>query len=232
MAGLIREAKANRRMRKTKQFTGDAGADGTADLKGATPGPIRDRTHHIARRLSNTSHSSQESLDLEKLENLLERGLMLSNNTMDKPNSRASHGVANRQSSSRKLRQMSLNAGSDTDYQDGDIRVPSCEAILDNSKTLSYMGGSTDTPETDKEFSNSRVAWETFKYEIVRLTHTLKLKGWRQVPMERSKEIDVERLSGALTNAVYVVSPPQDIVNQQEQQTVTQQDHAPKKPPP
>lgn len=47
-----------------------------------------------------------------------------------------------------------------------------------------------------------------FGKEIVRLAHTLRLKGWRQVPLEYGGEIDVERLSGALTNAVYVVSPP------------------------
>ena len=46
------------------------------------------------------------------------------------------------------------------------------------------------------------------KKEIVRLAQTLRLKGWRQVPIEYGGEIEVERLSGALTNAVYVVSPP------------------------
>ncbi len=44
--------------------------------------------------------------------------------------------------------------------------------------------------------------------EIVRLAHTLRLKGWRQISLENGGDIDVERLSGALTNAVYVVSPP------------------------
>jgi choline kinase len=53
-------------------------------------------------------------------------------------------------------------------------------------------------------------AWRTFKYEILRLVHTLKL-GWRRVPLESSDKIEVERLSGALTNAVYVVSPPTDL---------------------
>ena len=31
------------------------------------------------------------------------------------------------------------------------------------------------------------------------------------MPLERSGDIEVERLSGALTNAVYVVSPPVDL---------------------
>ena len=56
-----------------------------------------------------------------------------------------------------------------------------------------------------------RDVWATFKFEIVRLTHTLRLKGWRKVAMRMSNQITVERLSGALTNAVYVVSPPDDL---------------------
>jgi len=236
MAGLIRDAKTTRRIRKTKkQFTGDAGVDGNADLTGISPSNILHRTHHVARRPSNVSQASQESLDLdlEKLEDLLEKGLMLSN-VMEKTSTRPSYGPSSRQSSTRKLRRVSINPnpGSDTDYQDGDIRVPSCEAILDNSKTMSYTGGSSDAADVDKESSGGRDEWETFKFEIVRLIHTLRLKGWRQVPMERSKEIDVERLSGALTNAVYVVSPPPDIANGHAQQTAGQQEPTFKKPPP
>lgn len=92
--------------------------------------------------------------------------------------------------------------------------VPSCDAVLDNSKTLSYTGGSTESlPESGG--TTEKVAkeqdWSVFKSEIVRLAHTLRLKGWRSVPLERGGDIEVERLSGALTNAVYVVSPPKDV---------------------
>jgi len=51
-----------------------------------------------------------------------------------------------------------------------------------------------------------------FKNEIIRIAHTLKLKGWRRVPLGGGETISVERLSGALTNAVYVVSPPSEAV--------------------
>ena len=82
--------------------------------------------------------------------------------------------------------------------------VPNVEAVLDNTKTLSYGAGQGDPEKKTKESQN----WITFKQEIIRLAHTLRLKGWRRIPIENGSDIDVERLSGALTNAVYVVSPP------------------------
>lgn len=84
------------------------------------------------------------------------------------------------------------------------------QEVLDNSKTLSYASPST-TDLSRKVTGNSAEAWNIFKSEIVRLTHTLKLKGWRRVPAERSHELEVKRLSGALTNAVYVVCPPKEL---------------------
>jgi choline kinase len=111
-----------------------------------------------------------------------------------------------------------LGAGSsDTEYQDGDVVVPSCDVVLDNSKTMSYSGGTADsasttvTLSTSKRAEKERKAWLVFKCEIVKLAHTLRLKGWRRVPLDRGGDIEVERLSGALTNAVYVVSPPKDL---------------------
>ncbi|KAJ6263584.1 hypothetical protein Dda_2152 [Drechslerella dactyloides] len=64
--------------------------------------------------------------------------------------------------------------------------VPSCEAELDNSRELSVE----------------------FRAEILRLTHTLKIKRWRKVSLDRGEELVVSRISGALTNAVYKVTPP------------------------
>lgn len=100
----------------------------------------------------------------------------------------------------------------DSDYFESvDQLVPSCEAILDNSKTMAYNvdepGNESNVDVADKE----REAWTKFRAEILRLIHTLKLKGWRKVPTELSNEINVQRLSGALTNAVYVVSPPKNL---------------------
>ncbi|KAI0839601.1 kinase-like protein [Hypoxylon sp. FL0890] len=107
-------------------------------------------------------------------------------------------------------------ASSDTEYHDGDVLVPSCDAVLDNSKTLGYSGGkptsTDDLSILSKKEEKERRAWITFKNEIIKLTHTLRLKGWRRVPLDSGEKIDVTRLSGALTNAVYVVSPPEDVV--------------------
>ena len=102
-------------------------------------------------------------------------------------------------------------ASSDTDYVDGDAIVPDCDVWIDNSKTLGYNGGAADVEELDQRAQRERQAWVKFKNEIIRTAHTLRLKGWRRVPLDSGESIDVERLSGALTNAVYVVTPPSDI---------------------
>jgi choline kinase len=154
--------------------------------------------------------SAEGSAALEKLQEILAHSMSLGDRRPPR---------SKRASISNKLRRLSTAASSDTEFLDGDALVPGCEAILDNSKTLSYSGGGVDgDPEDGRRPSLARAAssmnkdaWKTFKYEIVRLTHTLRLKGWRRVSMELSSQIDVERLSGALTNAVYVVSPPKEL---------------------
>ncbi|KAI1761130.1 kinase-like protein [Hypoxylon sp. FL1150] len=116
----------------------------------------------------------------------------------------------------RKRSSGTAHPSSDTEYHDGDVRVPTCDVVLDNSKTLGYSGGKPSASTDDLVFSSKREekerkAWVTFKNEIIRLAHTLRLKGWRRVPLDSGEGIDVTRLSGALTNAVYVVSPPDDV---------------------
>lgn len=98
-----------------------------------------------------------------------------------------------------------INLSSDTEFFGDEVLVPNVEALLDNSKTLAYTGGAGDDDQLKRK---DKKYWVTFKEDVLRLTHTLKLKGWRRVPMERAGDIDVARLSGALTNAVYVVKPP------------------------
>ncbi|KAI1809892.1 kinase-like protein [Poronia punctata] len=106
-------------------------------------------------------------------------------------------------------------ASSDTEWFEGDVLVPTCDGVLDNSKTLSYSGGNSESQESltasKRKEEKERKAWLAFKNEIIRLSHTLRLKGWRRVPLDNGDSISVERLSGALTNAVYVVNPPEDI---------------------
>ncbi|KAK5069619.1 hypothetical protein LTR64_008300 [Lithohypha guttulata] len=99
---------------------------------------------------------------------------------------------------------------SDTDGGDAIAEVPHIESLLDNTKTLSFAGGAADTSAEDDDKTKEQKHWEVFKQDILRLTHTLGLRGWRRLPIEYAKTMHVERLSGALTNAVYVVKPPKD----------------------
>ena len=160
-------------------------------------------------------HEPAESFDLDKLESIINNKLNL-----DKPSRRSRHRspTATKRKLSLKKQLKPPGASSDTDHLENDINVPSCDVVLDNSKTLSYTGGASDDSgmssgdELHKTTSYwEQDAWSKFKFEIVRLSHTLRLKGWRRISMEMSNEISVERLSGALTNAVYVVSPPSDL---------------------
>ncbi|PHH82292.1 hypothetical protein CDD82_6472 [Ophiocordyceps australis] len=147
------------------------------------------------------SHSSDMSLD--KLQTILH-------------DARAHIGAGSRTGRSRRRPLMHRAASSDTDYSDGDAIVPSCDAWLDNSKTLSFPGGgsaSTDNllATASAGADKDREAWDGFKNEILCIAHTLRLKGWRRVPLGSGYAISVERLSGALTNAVYVMTPPADL---------------------
>lgn len=122
----------------------------------------------------------------------------------------------------------------DSDYFDSvDQTVPGCDAVLDNSKTMAYSIDNADSePEnedTERRRRKEKEAWTAFRFEILRLAHTLRLKGWRRVTMEQHDEIDVQRLSGAMTNAVYVVSPPKNVKPKEERADGVP---VPKNPPP
>jgi choline kinase len=177
-------------------------------------------------RLGSESELSENTDALEKLEKILAENMALHTRTpaaitsgMMERRPSYSHGQR-RSSLMRKLRRTSIAASSDTDHFDGDVIVPSCDVVLDNSKTMAYTGGTgEETPSAkleDHKAQAEKEAWIHFKNEIIRLAHTLKLKNWRRVPLDRGSEIEVERLSGALTNAVYVISPPKSLPPQTE----------------
>jgi choline kinase len=172
------------------------------------------------------SESSQGSVALDQLANILEKTLAI------KP-ADTKRKYAHVRKLSTGLKRHSL-VQADSDYFESvDQLVPNCEAVLDNSKTMAYTTNSPDLePVTEKSERKSRKekeAWDTFKFEILRIAHTLRLKGWRRVPMNLSDQMDVQRLSGALTNAVYVVSPPKDLPAQEENADSVPK---PKNPPP
>ncbi|KAI1755962.1 kinase-like protein [Xylaria castorea] len=167
-----------------------------------------------ARRFSINSQSSDVSLD--RLQRIIDDSMSsLGLNAIPHHSPRLG-----RKSQRRRSIALHKTASSDTEFYDGDVLVPSCDGVLDNSKTLSYTGGNAAGEETisasKRKEEKERKAWLSFKSEIIRLTHTLRLKGWRRVSLDSGNTISVERLSGALTNAVYVVTPPENITGKAE----------------
>lgn len=159
------------------------------------------------------SDVSDSSVDFESLENIL-AGVRVSKDANATPKDEKRGSYFSRRLSAKHYlpRKSSGLASSDTDYLDGDAIVPSADVVLDNSKTLGYSGGEADSQSDSRRRGlKEKEDWLRFKKEIVRLAHTLRLKGWRRVPLDRGGDINVERLSGALTNAVYVVSPPAEL---------------------
>ncbi|EKD12305.1 uncharacterized protein L3040_000226 [Drepanopeziza brunnea f. sp. 'multigermtubi'] len=181
-------------------------------------GPEDRENSRYARPRTSSQSSDASAISLEKLQQILEDNMSsfgIENVPSTSPSPVARHPSHN--SRRRPSMRKAYVGSSDTEYQDGDVVLPSCDVVLDNSKTMSYGGGASDSAMETVTLSNSkkaekeRKAWLAFKGEILRLAHTLRLKGWRRVPLERGGDIEVKRLSGALTNAVYVVSPPQDL---------------------
>ncbi|RYP52681.1 hypothetical protein DL769_010626 [Monosporascus sp. CRB-8-3] len=171
---------------------------------------------HLARRTSIDSQSSEVSFD--RLQRIIEEGMSaLGLKSVPRYSSRSGRKPQRKRSV-----QLHRTASSDTEWYDGDILVPSCDVVLDNTKTMNYSGGRSSSLEDQSSSLNEkaekeRIAWIAFKNEIIRLAHTLRLKGWRRVALDSGESISVERLSGALTNAVYVVSPPDGLREKTEQ---------------
>lgn len=132
-----------------------------------------------------------------------------------------------RRSTRRRVKGLRRGSASESEYAESETGVPSVDAVLDNS-SLSYSVGAEEGESvmTARESTDGE-NWMTFKREIVRLAHTMAIKGWRRIPTEVAGDIDVVRLSGALTNAVYVVTPPENAPDSKEGATSL----APRKPP-
>ncbi|KAE8318893.1 kinase-like domain-containing protein [Aspergillus transmontanensis] len=156
-----------------------------------------------------TSHGADNVFALDKLEKILIQY------AASRSDGAAPAYPARRSTRRRHMKGLRRGSASESDYLDGDSAAPSVDATLDNSKTLAYSGGGAEDDENEEGANVRRAldreAWFVFKSEILRITHTLQLKGWRKLPMELASDVGVVRLSGALTNAVYVVTPPQNI---------------------
>jgi choline kinase len=189
----LEREKSGRAGRKPKDLAGPSTSEG-ADI-----GDIS-----IASSKRRESQGSERALALEDLEKILHQYVSTKGSSAEigpkRPHRRRPKG---------------RRSASESDYSDIDGNVPSVDAALNNSRTLSYTDG---VPAMDPESADLQIRrradkepWLAFKTEILRLTHTLQLKGWRRIPTESSKDIEVTRLSGALTNAVYVVIPPRNL---------------------
>ncbi|KAL2871846.1 putative choline kinase [Aspergillus lucknowensis] len=196
---LSREKSKRKNSRKSHDSVKGAGNDG--DNEGGERGdgvPLA----------KTASQSSDSTLALDGLEKIL---LQFASRYDSRPASTCSSRRSTRRRAP--LKGLRRGSASESDY-DTDLAPPAVDAILDNARTLSYTGGSAESENGDTASirrAKDREAWVVFKSELLRLTHTLQLKGWRKLPMDLAAEIDVERLSGALTNAVYKVTPPQNI---------------------
>lgn len=179
----------------------------------AEPEEEPDLENALRRTASIDSNSSDVSLD--RLQRILDDSMAaLGISSVPHYSAKLGRRLSHRKKmSSRSTLQLSRAYSSDTDYVDGDAVVPSCDAILDNTKTLKYSQAPADehSSVSGKREEIERQAWAAFKNEIIRLAHTLRLKGWRRVALDSGDDIQVERLSGALTNAVYVVTPPENL---------------------
>ena len=222
--------KHERRKHAEKKVKRHAGGTGETDSHGWNTENEDEADPSSKRRVSN---ASEKAFDLDKLESIIKQNVSL--------HRRSSTTSQRRKGSLKKLHRKQSHASSDTDYFESEILVPSCNVVLDNSKTLAYTGGVSDESDSSSDELEQTAsytdqnAWAKFKFEIVRLTHTLRLRGWRKVPMEMSNAITVKRLSGALTNCVYVVSPPGEMPHRREHESSSGANDkaiAPRKPPP
>jgi choline kinase len=223
VSAWIKHERARRTARKSKR---KGGAHDEAPVSNSVKAVDDSAEQSTGVRTRSGSESSQGSVALDQLATILEKTLNI------KPaDTKRKYSHVRKLSTG--LKRHSI-ISTDSDYFESvDQLVPNCEAVLDNSKTMAYTTKSSDlepvTEKSEKKARKEKEAWDVFKFEILRIIHTLKLKGWRKVSMDLSEHLDVQRLSGALTNAVYVVFPPKDVPSQGESVDGVPK---PKNPPP
>ncbi|ODQ65340.1 kinase-like protein [Nadsonia fulvescens var. elongata DSM 6958] len=91
--------------------------------------------------------------------------------------------LVTRRSSARSIRPPLHRA--DSSGREDEDEIPGCNIFLDNRLPVDY-----------------------FKQDVLRLIHVLKIPRWKMVDASMASQIITNRISGALTNAVYSVTPP------------------------
>ena len=132
------------------------------------------------------------SLALDKLERIL-AGYMISGSNVAVPGRRGSVVGRRKSSITRKAKRGLTVVSSDTEYQDGELLVPNVETVLDNSKIVNNPAAQTDNDITTVK-SKDKDQWNAFKCEVVRLTHTLRLKGWTRLIVQTKFLMDYSYL--------------------------------------
>jgi choline kinase len=75
------------------------------------------------------------------------------------------------------------------------------------SSSRSESQGEDEVLHTDF-FLDNRLPMDYFKQDILALIHHLRVRRWKRVEKSMVLDIQVNRISGALTNAIYSVDPP------------------------
>jgi choline kinase len=208
-----RKSKKTSRRRKSKSPNKEDQSKSTGETEPASSSAQGPEQSNNGRPRSDSVDSNSSDTSFDRLQRILEESLAhMGLNSVPHMTPKMSRPKQRKVPSRSSL----LGPSSDTEYADGDAIVPSCDAWLDNTKTMSYAGGNADAEDqvvndTDVKADKEKECWLSFKNEIIRIAHTLRLKGWRRIPLGGGDSISVERLSGALTNAVYVVTPPKEV---------------------
>ncbi|KAL9079757.1 MAG: hypothetical protein Q9157_001378 [Trypethelium eluteriae] len=136
VAAWLEEEKAKSNARRAKRYAVKSGNATT---------PREGKRHQTIGGSRRPSDASDSALALGKLERIIEKALTFATNPKSS-GSKSSH-TAHKASSYRKLKRHPTNVSSDTDFHDGETIVPSCDAWLDNAKTLSYTGGTAGSSD-------------------------------------------------------------------------------------
>ncbi|CAN9133587.1 unnamed protein product [Alternaria alternata] len=204
----LNHERAKRAARRVAQRAGHKGT--FQDHGSAKSALIEGYGQPVIKSRRSGSESSEGSVALDQLAGILEKAVLAkAGNVMRNPSHDWKLSVGSK----------SHAAGSkDLNHLKSVIQlVPTCDIVLDNSKIMAYSvnkpagssGSKHDTTHMDTRAQEEKDAWRAFSFEILHLAHKLNLKGWRKIPMDQCDKIEVRRLSGAMTNAVYTVTPPE-----------------------
>ncbi|KAK9370199.1 kinase-like domain-containing protein [Lipomyces kononenkoae] len=85
------------------------------------------------------------------------------------------------------------------------------DVLLRRKSAGSQSGSDHETTRavpTIDYYMDNQLPVDQLKKEVLILTHRLKIARWRAIPISEHSQISISRISGALTNAVYCVTPP------------------------